>query len=240
MFNLPKNEKKILKFWEKENVFAKSISQRKGGPFFSFYDGPPFASGLPHYGNVLVSVIKDVVLRYRTMRGYYLPRRAGWDCHGLPVENLIEKELNLGGKKEIEKFGVKKFNQFCRQSVLSCASQWLSTFRHLGRWVDYSRPYATMDNEYIESVWWVFNQLWQKKLIYQAYRVTPYCPRCGTPLSNFEINQPGAYRDVEDESVYLKFRIKNLDVIASSAESGAKQSQEIASSQKPLLAMTQT
>lgn len=207
MFNLPKNEKKILKFWQNEKIFAKSIKQRKKRPFFSFYDGPPFASGLPHYGHVLVSVIKDVVLRYWTMQGYQVPRRVGWDCHGLPVENLIEKELELGSKKEIEKFGVKKFNQSCRQSVLRCTSQWQSTFNRLGRWADYSGAYTTMDNEYIESVWWVFNQLWQKKLVYQDYRITPYCPRCGTPLSNFELNQPGAYKDVEDESVYLKFKI---------------------------------
>ena len=208
MNQIPKIEKKILKFWQKEDIFAKSIKLKKNKPFFSFYDGPPFASGLPHYGHILASTIKDTVLRYWAMKGYRIFWRVGWDCHGLPVENMIEEELGLKNKKEIEKFGVGKFNQACRQSVFRCVGDWVKTLRRVGRWSDYSNPYATLDNEYIESVWWVFKQLWDKGLVYQDYRVTPYCPRCGTPLSNFELNQPGAYQDVEDESVYIKFPLK--------------------------------
>jgi len=209
MTEIPKVEKKILKFWQKENIFAKSLKLRKNKPFFSFYDGPPFASGEPHYGHILASTIKDTVLRYWTMKGYQVSWRVGWDCHGLPVENMIEKELGLRSKKDIEKFGIKRFNQTCYQAVFRCMDIWVRTLRRVGRWSDYSQAYATLDNDYIESVWWVFKQLWQKGLIYQAYRVTPYCPRCGTPLSNFELNQPGAYQDIEDESVYLRFPLKD-------------------------------
>ncbi len=208
MTEIPKVEKKILKFWQKENIFAKSLKLRKSKPFFSFYDGPPFASGEPHYGHILASTIKDTVLRYWTMKGHQVSWRVGWDCHGLPVENMIEKELGLRSKKDIEKFGIKRFNQTCRQAVFRCMDIWVKTLRRVGRWSDYSQAYATLDNDYIESVWWVFKQLWDRDLIYQAYRVTPYCPRCGTPLSNFELNQPGAYQDIEDESVYLRFPLK--------------------------------
>ena len=206
--NLPQIEEKILNFWEKKKIFKKSINQRKGGRFFTFYDGPPFATGLPHYGHILATTIKDAVTRYFTMRGFFVERRVGWDCHGLPVENLIEKELGLKSKKEIEKIGIKKFNQACQSSVFRCIKDWVMTLRRVGRWADYSNAYATMDKEYIESVWWVFKKLYDLGLVYQAFRVTPYCPRCGTPLSNFEVNQPDAYREVEDQSVYLKFPIR--------------------------------
>lgn len=208
MEQIPKIEKKILRFWQKENIFAKSIKLKKNRPFFSFYDGPPFASGLPHYGHILASTIKDSVLRYWTMKGYQVSWRVGWDTHGLPVENMIEEELGLRSKKDIEKLGIEKFNQACRKSVFRCIDEWYKTLNRLGRWSDYSNPYATLDNQYIESVWWVFKQLWDRGLVYQDYRITPYCPRCGTPLSNFELNQPGAYQDVEDESVYVKFPLK--------------------------------
>jgi isoleucyl-tRNA synthetase len=205
---IPKIEKKILKFWQKEDIFAKSIKLRQKKPFFSFYDGPPFASGLPHYGNILAGTIKDTVLRYWAMKGHRIGWRVGWDCHGLPVENMIEQKLGLKSKKEIEKFGIKKFNQACRQSVFQCINDWYKTFNRVARWADFSQSYATLDNEYIESVWWVLKQLWEQGLVYQDFRVTPYCPRCGTPLSNFELNQPGAYQEVEDESVYIKFPLK--------------------------------
>jgi isoleucyl-tRNA synthetase len=206
--NLPQIEEKILKFWDKKRVFKKSITQRKGSRFFSFYDGPPFASGPPHYGHILATTIKDAVLRYFTMRGYRVERRVGWDCHGLPVENLIEKELGIKNKRDIEKLGIAKFNQACQASVFRCVKDWEATLKRVGRWADYSHAYATMDKEYTESVWWVFKQLYDANLIYSDFRVLPYCPRCGTPLSNFELNQPGAYRDVEDQSIYLKFPIK--------------------------------
>jgi isoleucyl-tRNA synthetase len=206
--NLSQIEQKILKFWDKKRIFFKSIRQRQESRFFSFYDGPPFASGPPHYGHILATAIKDTVLRYWTMRGWRVERRVGWDCHGLPVENLIEKELGIKSKKEIEKMGIKKFNEACQASVFRCVKDWETTLKRVGRWADYKNAYATMDKEYTESVWWVFKKLYELGLVYQDYRVTPYCPRCGTPLSNFELNQPGAYQDVEDQSVYLKFPIK--------------------------------
>ncbi len=204
--NFPKIEEKILKFWEKNKIFEKSISQREKGPLFSFYDGPPFATGTPHYGHILATTIKDAVLRYWTMKGYYAPRRVGWDCHGLPVENLIEKELGIKNKKEIEEMGIEKFNDACRASVFRCVNDFEEILKRVGRWADYKNAYATLDNNYIESVWWVFKQIWDQSLVYKDYRIAPYCPRCGTPLSNFEVNQ--GYREVRDESIYVKFKIK--------------------------------
>lgn len=206
--NLSEIEQKILKFWDKKKIFPKSVRQRKDRPYFTFYDGPPFATGLPHYGHILATTIKDSVTRYWAMRGYRVERRVGWDCHGLPVENMIEKELGLKSKRDIEKLGVDKFNKACETSVFRCVKDFETTLKRVGRWADYSNAYATMDREYIESVWWVFKKLYDQGLVYQDYRVTPYCPRCGTPLSNFELNQPGAYRDVEDQSVFIKFPIK--------------------------------
>ncbi|MDD4531443.1 MAG: isoleucine--tRNA ligase [Candidatus Pacebacteria bacterium] len=200
-------EEKIIEFWEKEDIFRKSIENRKDSPFFSFYDGPPFATGKPHYGHVLATTIKDTVLRYWTMRGFQVPRRVGWDCHGLPVENLIEKELGIKNKKEIEQMGIQKFNDHCRKSVFACTTDWLTTLRRVGRWADYSNAYSTLDNSYIESVWWVFQQLWNKDLVSRNYRVSPYCPRCSTTLSNFEVNQ--GYKETRDKSVYVKFKIEN-------------------------------
>lgn len=201
-----KIEKKILKFWQTNKIFEKSISQRKGKPLFSFYDGPPFATGKPHYGHILATTIKDTVLRYWTMKGYQVPRRVGWDCHGLPVENLIEKELGIKNKREIEAYGIEKFNQACRASVFRCVRDFEQVLKRVGRWADYKDAYATLDNNYIESVWWVFNQLWRQGLVYQDYRVSPYCPRCGTTLSNFEVNQ--GYKETEDPSIFLKFKIQ--------------------------------
>ena len=200
-------EKKVLKFWEDNKIFQKSLEQRKNKPVFSFYDGPPFANGTPHYGHILVTTIKDVVLRFKTMAGYKVDRRVGWDTHGLPVENEIEKKLGLKSKKDIKKLGIEKFNTACRNSVFAYTKEWEKTLKRVGRWGDYSNFYATLDNDYIESVWWVFKKLWDKGLIYKDYRVSPYCFRCGTPLSNFEVAQ--GYKDVEDESVYIKFRVIN-------------------------------
>ena len=207
MDELPEIEKKVLNFWERNKIFEKSIKERKGKPFFSFYDGPPFATGIPHYGHILATTIKDAVLRYWTMKGYQVPRRVGWDCHGLPVENLIEKELGIKSKREIEDLGIEKFNKLCRDSVFRCVKDFEVTLKRVGRWADYKNYYATLDNDYIESVWWVFSQLWKEGLVYKDYRVSPYCPRCGTPLSNFEVNQ--GYKDVKDNSIYVKFRVKS-------------------------------
>jgi len=209
------NEEKLIKYWEKNKIFEKSVKQRKDAPTFSFYDGPPFASGSPHYGHILASTLKDTVTRYWTMKGYKVERTVGWDCHGLPVENLIEKEMKIKSKKEIlglaknEYDSIKIFNEACSSSVFRCLDEWKDTFRRIGRWADYSNQYATMDNEYIESVWWAFKKLFDKGLIYKGYRVSPFCPRCGTPLSNFEVNQ--GYAKAKDPSVYFKLKIKGQE-----------------------------
>ncbi len=206
MLNIKELDEKVLKHWEDNKIFEKSIAQREGEKLFSFYDGPPFATGLPHYGHILATTIKDTVLRYWTMKGYKVERRVGWDCHGLPVENLIEKELKLKSKKDIEALGIEKFNTACRESVFRCVDDFTKTLKKVGRWADYDNAYTTMDNNYIESVWWVFKQLWDKELVYNDYRVGPFCPRCGTTLSNFEVNL--GYKDVEDPSIFIKFSVK--------------------------------
>ncbi len=203
--SLPDIEKDILDFWDGQGIFEKSLSRT--GSAFVFYDGPPFATGLPHYGHLLAGTIKDIVPRYWTMRGRYVERRFGWDCHGLPVENEIEKSLNLSGKKQIESYGVDRFNEACRSIVLRYTREWEKTVRRMGRWVDFTNGYKTMDKEYMESVWWVFRQLWDKGLIYHGRRVQPYCPRCCTPLSNFETNQ--GYRDVQDPSIIIHLPLQS-------------------------------
>ncbi len=204
--DLPKMEEKVLEFWDSAQVFQKTITQREQGKPYSFYDGPPFATGLPHYGHILASTIKDSVTRFWTMKGRKVERRVGWDCHGLPVENLIEKELELKDKKAILDLGVEKFNSSCQSAVFRYVSNFENTLKRLGRWADYSNSYATLDNSYMESVWWIFTKLWEEGLVYTDYRVTPYCPRCGTPLSNFEVNQ--GYKDVEDPAIFIKFKVK--------------------------------
>ncbi len=208
--NLAKIEEEVLEFWEKEDIFQKTIENRKNSPFFSFYDGPPFATGNPHYGHVLASTIKDAVLRYKTMCGFQVPRRVGWDCHGLPVENLIEKEKGIKSKQEIEEMGIEKFNEACQGTVFRCVDEWKKTLKRVGRWADYKDDYATMGNDYIESVWWVLKSLWDQQLVYRDYRVTPYCYRCETPVSNFEVNQ--GYEETENPSIFVNFRIKKGDL----------------------------
>ena len=202
-----KIEEEIIDFWEKEDIFQKTLENRKDAELFSFYDGPPFATGKPHYGHVLASSIKDSVLRYKTMRGYRVPRRVGWDCHGLPIENLIEKEIDVNSKREIEEdVGIGKFNEKCKDSVFRCVDDWKETLSRIGRWADYENDYSTMDKEYTESVWWVFKKLWDQDLVYKDYRISPYCPRCGTPISNFEVNQ--GYEMTTDPSVFMKMKVK--------------------------------
>ncbi|MGH7142284.1 MAG: isoleucine--tRNA ligase [Candidatus Saccharimonadales bacterium] len=203
---LARLEEDILKTWEKEKTFEKSLENRQGRELFSFYDGPPFANGLPHYGHFVQTTIKDAVTRYKTMQGYYVPRRVGWDTHGLPVEYAIEKEHQFRGKQDIVAYGIDKFNTECRESVFRYQDVWEDMFRRVGRWADYSKTYATFDEAYIESVWWVFKTIYEKELVYKAFRSTPYCPRCATPLSNFELNQ-GYQDDVEDPSLFIKFKI---------------------------------
>jgi len=202
--NFPKLEEEILEFWKNKNIFEKSLKSRKDCEEFVFYDGPPFATGLPHYGHLLAGTLKDVVPRYQTMRGKLVDRVFGWDCHGLPVEYEMEKELNLAGKKAIEDYGIDNFNEACRGIVLRYTKEWETVVNRMGRWVDFKRGYHTMDKDYMESIWWVFKQLWDKDLIYEGYKILPYCPRCSTPLSNFEANQ--GYMEVTDPAVTVRFQ----------------------------------
>ena len=204
-----KMEESVLEFWDKEQCFKKSLENREGCEEFVFYDGPPFATGLPHYGHLLAGTIKDVVPRYQTMRGKYVERTFGWDCHGLPVENEMEKELDLRDKKEIEEYGIDKFNEACRGIVLRYTAEWEQTVKRMGRWVDFQNGYRTMDLNYMESIWWVFKQLWDKELIYEGYKIQPYCARCATPLSNFEANQ--GYSDVTDPAITIRFKDRDED-----------------------------
>ena len=204
--SFPDQEKKILSFWDEQNIFKKSLNQRQGKEEFVFYDGPPFATGLPHYGHLLAGTIKDVVPRYQTMRGKYVDRVFGWDCHGLPVENEMERELGIKSKHEIEEFGVGKFNEECRKIVLRYTSEWKQVVQRIGRWVDFENGYRTMDRNFMESIWSVFKALWTKGLIYEGDKVLPFCPRCATPLSNFEANQD--YHEVDDPSITVRFKVE--------------------------------
>ena len=206
-YNASQNEEEILKYWEDHKIFEKSVSERPENKPYVFYDGPPFATGLPHYGHIVASLMKDVVPRYWTMQGKRVERKWGWDCHGLPVENIIEKELNLSSKKDIENFGVAKFNEACRATVLKYAGEWKKTIRRMGRWVDMENDYKTMDISFMESVWWVINSLWKKGLVYKDYKTMHICPHCVTPLANFEVTQ--GYKDIKDISVTVKFKLKN-------------------------------
>jgi isoleucyl-tRNA synthetase len=207
---LSEAEEKMLALWQQENTFQQSLDNRKGAERFSFYDGPPYANGLPHHGHAVQSILKDSVTRYKTMRGYYVPRRTGWDTHGLPIEYKIEQEQGFKSKQDIIDFGIEKFNQLCRDSVFAHVEEWNGFFDRIGRWRDTKNQYATLENNYIESVWWAFGQIYDKDLVYEDFRSTPYCPRCATPLSNFEVNQ--GYQDgVEDPSLYVKFQLKDDD-----------------------------
>ncbi len=205
--SFPDRELRVLEFWEREKIFQKSLEGTKGGLSFSFYDGPPFATGLPHYGHILAGTIKDVVPRFWTMKGYHAPRRFGWDCHGLPVENEIEKAQNLSGASEIEKFGIGKFNEECRRIVLRYTQEWKATVARMGRWVDFDRTYHTMDKSFMESVWWVFGELYKQGLIYEGLKVMPFSAKLGTPISNFEANLN--YREVNDPSLVVAFSLKD-------------------------------
>jgi len=200
-------EEEILAFWQEKRIFEKTLEKNAPRGEFTFYDGPPFATGLPHYGHILAGTIKDVIPRYKTMQGYHIARRWGWDCHGLPIENLIEKELGLKGKKDIEEYGIEKFNKAARDIVLRYYSDWKKIIPRLGRFVDMDNFYMTMDSTYTESVWWSFKQLWDKKLAYEGYKSMHLCPHCGTTLANFEVNQ--GYKDITDISVYVKFQLRD-------------------------------
>jgi isoleucyl-tRNA synthetase len=206
-YNPKKVEEHIHQFWKKNKIFEKSIEQRKKSTPYVFLEGPPTANGLPHPGHVLTRVMKDLVLRYETMNGHYILRKAGWDTHGLPVEIEVEKKLGLEDKQAIETYGVAKFNEECKKSVFRYENAWVEMTQRIGFWLDMENPYITLKNEYIESVWWSLQQAWKKKLLYRGHKVVPYCPRCGTALSTHEISQ--GYKVVEDPSIFVKFKLKN-------------------------------
>lgn len=198
-------EAAVLKFWQEKQIFEKSLSKNAPKGEYVFYDGPPFATGVPHYGHLVGSIMKDLVPRYWTMKGYHVGRVWGWDCHGLPIENIVEKEMKLGSKADIEKMGVANFCESCRANVQTYVDDWKKIIPRVGRWVDMENAYKTMDVEFMESIWWVFKTLWDKGLIYEGHKSMHICPRCETTLSNFEVNQN--YQDVEDLSVIAKFKL---------------------------------
>ncbi len=204
-------EEGILRFWKEQGIFNKSIDMREGGPHYTFYEGPPTANGRPGVHHVLSRLYKDVVCRYKTMKGYHVPRKAGWDTHGLPVELEVESSLGLTSKAQIEDYGVARFNDHCRQSVFKYIKEWEAMTERLGCWLDLDHPYITLDNGYIESCWWIIRQLWDKGFVYQGYKVTPHCPRCSTSLSSHEVSL-GYRDDAEDPSIYIKFRLKPWSV----------------------------
>lgn len=204
-----KREEEVLAFWKERGIFEKTLAKKVPRGDFVFYDGPPFATGLPHHGSLLSSIIKDVVPRYKTMRGYHVRRRWGWDCHGLPIENIVEKELGLKTKKDIEEIGIDVFNEKARSTVLRYVSDWKTYIDRIGRWVDYENSYKTMDNTYIESVWWVLKRLNEKSLLYEGRKVLMYCPHCETPLAKAEIAADNTYKDITEESITAKFKVRN-------------------------------
>lgn len=199
-------EKDILKLWKEKDIIQKNFDLNEGGENFTFYDGPPTANGKPHIGHVLTRVMKDLIPRYKVMKGYKVPRKAGWDTHGLPVELEIEKKLGISGKPGIEAYGVEKFVTECKDSVFSYVNMWRDMSERVGYWIDMENPYVTYHNDYIESVWWALKQMWDKDLLYKGHKVMPYCPRCGTSLSSHEVAQ--GYKDVKEASAYVKFKVK--------------------------------
>lgn len=205
--DFPQMEEHILRFWQENNIFEKSLEIRKDAPHYVFYEGPPTANGKPGTHHVLARIFKDLFPRYETMRGYYVLRKGGWDCHGLPVELEIEKELGLSSKREIEDYGIAEFNRKCKESVFRYVKEWEDLTDRIGFWIDMEHPYITLTNDYIESVWWILKQLWDKDLIYQGYKVVPYCPRCGTPLSDHEVAL--GYAETDDPSIYVKFPLRD-------------------------------
>ncbi|MDO8493353.1 MAG: class I tRNA ligase family protein [bacterium] len=202
-------EERILKFWQEDKTFEKTLKKDSPKGEYIFYDGPPFATGLPHYGHILASAIKDTIPRYQTMKGFHVERRWGWDCHGLPVETIVEKQLGLKNKGEIERIGVDVFNETARSKVLDYVGEWKKTVDRIGRWVNFDGAYKTMDNSYIESVWWALKQIDDKGRLYEGNKVLLYCPRCETPVSKAEVAMDNSYKDVTEEAVYIKFKVKS-------------------------------
>ena len=202
-------EKSVADLWKERNVVKKNLGLNEGKKYFMFYDGPPTANGMPHVGHIETRVMKDIIPRYKVMKGYYVPRKAGWDTHGLPVELEIEKKLGISGKEQIEDYGVEKFVKECKESVFQYVSAWEKMTNQVGYWVDMENPYVTYHNDYIESVWWALKELWKKGLLYEGHKVMPYCPRCGTALSSHEVAQ--GYKDVKDLTCVAKFKVKNKE-----------------------------
>ena len=208
-FDFVSREKAVLDFWQQNEIFEKSIKNREGGPTYTFYDGPPTANGKPHIGHVLTRVIKDMIPRYRTMKGYMVPRKAGWDTHGLPVELEIEKELGINGKEQIENYGLEPFIGRCKESVWKYKGMWEDFSGTVGFWADMDNPYVTYHNSYIESIWWSLKEIWNKGLLYKGFKIVPYCPRCGTPLSSHEVAQ--GYKAVKERSAVVRFKVIGED-----------------------------
>ena len=207
--NFVDREKNIEKFWEENHIFEKSMKEREGSPMYTFYDGPPTANGKPHIGHVLTRVIKDMIPRYRTMKGNMVPRKAGWDTHGLPVELEVERSLGLDGKEQIEGYGLEPFSKHCKESGWKYKGMWEDFSGTVGFWADMDDPYVTYHNDFIESEWWALKQIWEKKLLYKGYKIVPYCPRCGTPLSSHEVAQ--GYKDVKERSAVARFKVRDED-----------------------------
>jgi len=212
-FSFVKAEHAVLNFWEKENIFQRSLDQTRELPPYIFYDGPPFATGLPHHGHLVGSTLKDIIPRYYTMKGFYVQRRFGWDCHGLPVEHEIDKSLNMSASEAVEKLGIKGYNDECRGIVQRYTTEWRKTITRIGRWVDFDNDYKTMDPSFMESVWWVMKQLWEKDLVYQGVKVVPFSTALGTVLSNFEAGSN--YQDVQDPAITVLFKLKDEDAYMS-------------------------
>nr|HPN26255.1 class I tRNA ligase family protein [Candidatus Cloacimonas sp.] len=202
-------ENRIREYWKNHNLVQKSIDIREGSPRFIFYEGPPTANGKPGIHHVMARTLKDVICRYKTMNGFQVKRKAGWDTHGLPVEIEVEKTLGLQDKRGIEEYGIENFCKKCRESVFSYEKLWREMTELMGYWIDLDHPYITLNNSYIESVWWILNNFFSRNLIYKAYKIVPYCPSCGTPLSSHEVAQ--GYKDVEDPSIYVKFKALEED-----------------------------
>ena len=207
--NFVEREKEVEKFWKENDTFRKSMERRKDGPTYTFYDGPPTANGKPHIGHVLTRVIKDMIPRYRTMKGYMVPRKAGWDTHGLPVELEVEKLLGLDGKEQIEEYGLDPFITKCKESVWKYKGMWEDFSGTVGFWADMDDPYVTYHDDFIESEWWALKTIWDKGLLYKGFKIVPYCPRCGTPLSSHEVAQ--GYKDVKERSAVVRFKVKDED-----------------------------
>ena len=204
--NFVEREKEVEHFWEEHQIFRKSLEKNKDGETYTFYDGPPTANGMPHIGHVLTRVIKDMIPRYQTMKGKYVPRKAGWDTHGLPVELEVEKKLGLNGKEQIEEYGMEPFIKECKESVWKYKGMWEDFSGTVGFWADMDDPYITYDDNFIESEWWAFKEIWDKGLLYKGFKVVPYCPRFGTPLSAQEVAQ--GYKLVKERSAIVRFAVK--------------------------------